>query len=102
MAMAASPTGSRNNGNGTFTKLTSRAVGDILSDAGHADTGIWSDFDNDGDLDIVVLHWDYDGKNSFYRNNGDGTFTRIPQGDTGYFFGGTSGDFDNDGDLDLF
>ena len=92
----------RNNGNGTFTKLTSQAVGNLLSDAGHGVSGVWGDFDKDGDLDLVVVHYANDGKNSFYRNNGNGTFTRIFQGDAGYFFGPAWGDYDNDGDLDLF
>jgi hypothetical protein len=61
----------KNNGNGTFTRVTETAgVG------GHE----WSmaagaiDLDNDGYQDLYVLNY---GPNVFYRNNGNGTFTDI-------------------------
>jgi hypothetical protein len=69
----------RNNGDGSFTRLTSADVGDMLDEGGHAIAGVWSDYDNDGDLDMLVTHWDTNGRNSFYRNNGNGTFTRLLQ-----------------------
>ncbi len=97
----------RNNGDGSFTKMTSAMVGNIASDGGHADSGTWGDYDNDGDLDAFITH--YDAKNFFYRNNGDGTFTKLFKADTGDLDaaalasgGPTWGDYDNDGDLDLF
>jgi hypothetical protein len=97
----------RNNGEGSFTRMTSGEVGNIASDGGHANTGIWGDYDNDGDLDVFVTH--YDAKNFFYRNNGDSTFTKLFRADTGDLDAASSvsggpawGDYDNDGDLDLF
>jgi hypothetical protein len=97
----------RNNGDGSFTKMASGMVGSIASDGGHADSATWGDYDNDGDLDVVITH--YDAKNFFYRNNGDGTFTKLFGAQTGDLdapssvSGGPSwGDYDNDGDLDLF
>jgi len=60
----------------------------------------WGDYDNDGDLDIVVGN--YSQNNPIYRNNGDGTFS-----DTGQTAGAENttaiawGDYDNDGDLDI-
>ncbi|MCI0536533.1 MAG: FG-GAP-like repeat-containing protein [Verrucomicrobiales bacterium] len=97
----------RNNGDGSFTKMASAAVGNLASDGGHADSGTWGDYDNDGDLDVFITH--YDAKNFFYRNNGDGTFTKLFRADTGDLDaassvsgGPTWGDYDNDGDLDLF
>ncbi|MBI3962378.1 MAG: CRTAC1 family protein [Deinococcus sp.] len=63
----------RNNGDGTFSDVTEQAgVGDPNSGMGIA-TG---DYDDDGDLDIVVTNW-LDQTNAFYRNNGDGTFSDV-------------------------
>ncbi|MBI4324829.1 MAG: VCBS repeat-containing protein [Chloroflexi bacterium] len=97
----------RNNGDGSFIKMTSAIVGSIASDSGQSVAGVWSDYDNDGDLDMFVTHWDV--KNSFYRNNGNGTFARLSQGDIGALDevssrnnGAAWGDYDNDGDLDVF
>ena len=98
----------RNNGDGSFTKMTSATVGNIASDSGQAVAGVWGDYDNDADLDMFVTNWDV--KNSFYRNNGNGTFTRLLRGDTGDLDDAASsrangaawGDYDNDGDLDVF
>jgi hypothetical protein len=99
-----------NNGDGTFTDVTT-AAGMLMAD-GDAHGPCWADLDNDGDLDLYV------GKgtnkkdkpinyNDLYRNNGDGTFTNIAvdQGVTGIGCpnrGVTAIDYDNDGDLDLF
>ncbi len=92
----------QNNGNGTFTKITSGA---IVNDGGNSRGGSWGDYDNDGDLDLFVAN--FDGQNNFlYQNNGNGSFTRITDGaivnDGGNSYGSSWGDYDNDGDLDLF
>ena len=64
----------------------------------------WGDYDNDGDLDILltgVIVQDIISK--IYRNNGDNTFTE----QTGIVLAGVYdgsvawGDYDNDGDLDI-
>src|SRR5438093_7673627 len=61
----------------TFTKITE---GDIANDRGNLFVrGVWGDFNNDGFLDLFVN--DKQGTNVFYRNNGNGTFTKITQGD---------------------
>ena len=90
-----------NDGNGTFTKITD---GDIVSDYGHNHTAAWGDYDNDGFIDLFVADSGQD--NLLYRNNGNGTFTRILEGDIvndGTDSNGCSwADFDGDGDLDLF
>ena len=92
----------RNNGDGTFTKIT---TGDIVTDGGQSVGSGWGDYDNDGDLDLFVTNrWGED--NFLYSNNGDGTFTKVTTGnivtDGSYSGGGSWGDYDNDGDLDLF
>jgi hypothetical protein len=90
----------RNKGDGTFVEVTGTSGIDQRS--GYAFAGVWGDFDSDWDLDLVVAYWLDGGKNTIYRNNGNGTFTKILEGDAGYFFGTAWGDYDNDGDLDLF
>ncbi|HKY34201.1 MAG TPA: CRTAC1 family protein [Candidatus Polarisedimenticolia bacterium] len=71
-----------------------------------------ADYDNDGDVDILVLRgaWLYQwGRHpkSLLRNNGDGTFTDVTfEAGLGQVHFPTKaaswGDYDNDGDLDLF
>ncbi len=95
----------RNNGDGTFTKVTSGApVEDVEASAGCA----WGDWTGDNFLDLIVANGSFlsAGRNSLYNNNGDGTFTKVTSGDVVSEDGNWSGvawaDFDNDGDLDLF
>lgn len=61
----------QNNGDGTFTDVTSEAgIGDLLWSCAAA----IADYDYDGDDDIYLLNY---GPNIFYSNNGDGTFTDV-------------------------
>ncbi len=66
----------------------------------------WGDFDNDGDLHLFVSNYESPARDFFYRNEGDGTFTKITQSawvmDSGSGTPAAWGDYDNDGDLDLF
>jgi len=91
-----------NNGDGTFTKIT---TGDIVNDGGNSFGGSWGDSDNDMDLDLFVTSGNAENP-LFYENNGNGTFTKITTGDivsnTDWVTGSSWVDFDNDGDLDLF
>ena len=91
----------KNNGDGTFVKINS---GDITSDGGNSHGSTWIDIDNDGDLDIIVTN-DQDGDNFMYKNNGDGTFTKLDNILTqagGNSFGVAISDYDQDGDYDVF
>jgi hypothetical protein len=92
----------RNNGDGSFTKITS---GPVVQSGGNSRGCAWGDYDNDGYLDLFVAN--EQGQNNFlFHNNGDGTFTRILSGsivnDGGASYGCAWGDYDNDGFLDLF
>ncbi len=91
----------QNNGNGTFTKVT---TGPPVTDGGQSYSASWGDYDNDGDLDLAVAN-SVSQTNLLYRNDG-GTFTRItgsPVTTLASWSVSTAwGDIDNDGDLDLF
>jgi len=92
----------------TFTKITSDP---IVTDTGYDWHGqAWADYDSDGDQDVLLLT-DRRGYDPIYRNNGDGTFTRVLEpslldaldrgvNELDVFYGWA--DYDNDGDLDLF
>ena len=92
----------RNNGNGTFTKLTN---GPLVNYVGQTVTGTWGDYDNDGFPDLFLP--EELARNFLYHNNGDGTFTSVTNGpihaETGsYTWNAAWGDYDNDGNIDLF
>ena len=98
-----------NGADGTFSDRTEKAG--LLGLFGGLNI-LQTDYDNDGNLDILVLRgaWlDRAGRhpNSLIRNNGDGTFTDVTfaagLGDVHYpTQTGAWADYDNDGDLDLF
>ncbi|MCC6864615.1 MAG: VCBS repeat-containing protein [Ignavibacteria bacterium] len=91
----------KNNGNGTFTKIT---TGAIVTDGGESRSCQWGDYDNDGWPDLFVVN--YQSQKCFlYKNNGNGTFTKItnvaPVQYIGWGAGCSWADYDNDGWLDL-
>jgi len=92
----------QNNGDGTFTRI---AAGVLTSDGGDSVSSTWGDYDNDGDVDLYVTN-DFNENNSLFRNNGDGSFTKLfqvqPSTEGGRSNGATWVDYDNDGFLDLF
>jgi len=91
-----------NNRNGTFSQIT---IGSIVTDVGDSRTACWGDYNNDGYEDLYVTNLGEDN-NYLYKNNGDGTFTRITDNETVNYGGNSVGavwaDFNNDGFLDLF
>jgi len=92
----------RQNRDGTYTDVTAAAG---LANAGdNYGMGVAAaDFDNDGFTDLYITNY---GRNTLYRNNGNGTFTDVTA-QAGVAAGGWSAsagffDYDNDGRLDLF
>jgi hypothetical protein len=91
----------KNNGNGTFTRVTSGA---IVNDFGWSLGASWADYDRDGFVDLYVAN--FNGINYLYKNNGDETFTKIITGElvneSAASYGAYWADVDNDGWPDLF
>jgi hypothetical protein len=97
----------RNNGDGTFADVTSKAG---IVDPGSYGFGVmFSDLDNDGWLDIYVANDSV--PNFLFRNNRDGTFFEAglasgaslsAQGLSQASMGLTIGDYDGNGHLDIF
>ncbi len=92
----------RNNGDGTFNDVTAE-VG-IAAPGGRSMQCIFSDFDNDNDLDLYVAN--DTSVNYVYRNAGNGAFTDVSNESWAADFRGSmglaAGDYDEDGDIDLF
>jgi hypothetical protein len=120
-----------NNGNGTFTDVTTRAG--VENSGRWASSAAWFDYDNDGHLDLVIANYvDWSPERNFYcgdqgpsmrsychpddfrgqpptlyHNNGDGTFTDVSR-HSGLGLKGGNGlgvvtfDYDDDGWQDIF
>lgn len=91
----------RNNGDNTFTDVTSDS-GIWGRSQGHSAT--WWDYNNDGWPDLYVAN-DFETPDRFYLNNGDGTFSDsiedlIPLS-TFFSMGSDLGDLNNDGWMDF-
>ena len=89
----------RNNGDNTFSEQTSIIMTGVVDGS-----VAWGDFDNDGDLDILLTGWaGSEAVSLIYRNDGDNVFTEqnsivlsaISMGCVAW------GDYDNDADLDI-
>lgn len=105
-----------NNGDGTFSEaddwidMTTTPASDNSGNYG----SVWSDFDNDGDLDLYIakcrqgVNSSSDPRriNQLFVNDGSGNFTEGAEA-RGLKIGAQSwtadfGDYDNDGDMDCF
>ena len=62
----------KNNGNGTYTES---GVAAGINDGSQSWSSAIEDYDNDGDMDILLSN--ISDTNKLYRNNGDGTFTDV-------------------------
>lgn len=90
----------------SFTKISKGA---LVTDAEGSVSATWIDYDEDGFLDLFVGNASSDWSlvsNSLYRNNRDGSFTKMtahPLSTTpGFAWGVGWGDADDDGKPDLF
>lgn len=113
-----------NNGNRTFTEAAARYG---IADTGYATSAAFLDSDRDGDLDLFLLNnspKDFargaadvhpmgvrsasaEGYNTFYRNNGNGTFTDVSREagilrQVGYGLGVVVADVNRDGWPDIY
>lgn len=106
-----------NNHDGTFTyqpMWLNMATVPVSDNSGNYGS-VWSDVDNDGDVDLYIAHCrqgvndptDPRRINQLFLNNGDGTYTQDITNASGLRIGAQSwtadfGDIDNDGDFDCF
>jgi hypothetical protein len=92
----------RNNGDGTFTDVTTQAgLGAVVT---ASQVAAWADFDNDGFLDLFVGN--ENAPSQLFHNNANGTFTEVGHiagvDRIAFTKGATWGDYDNDGYPDLY
>jgi len=91
-----------NKGDGTFEEVTNTP---ITAEAKYSVSGTWSDIDQDGDVDLLVLNTNGE-TNDLFINQGAGNFEKRTSGHlvtaTAASVGASWGDYDNDGDQDIF
>ena len=87
----------RNDGSGIFTDIEAGLPGVWIASVA------WGDYNNDGNLDILLTGWaGVDRISRVYRNTGNDSFTDIHASLEGVYYGAAVwGDYDNDGDLDI-
>lgn len=90
------------NNNFAFNKMNFKEVSDLQKLFPHSASAI--DFDQDGDMDIVVVD-DRGNISPAYQNNGNGSFTQVNRKigllNSEFGMGMAAADIDNDGRLDM-
>jgi hypothetical protein len=96
----------KNDGNGDFIKVSDQI---LVNDNGWSSCGSWGDYDNDGYIDLFVtnsMYTMYTNNNFLYRNNGNGTFSKVTDGVIVEEWSPSTSaswcDYDCDGDLDMY
>ncbi|MFC1601363.1 FG-GAP-like repeat-containing protein [Candidatus Sumerlaeota bacterium] len=86
-----------NDGNGTFSDATVAAG---IVDSADGKSAGWGDWNQDGHLDLYVTN--ATGQpDTYYSNNGDGTFSQQATATNSSSHGSAWSDYDGDGDVDL-
>ena len=92
----------RNNCNGTFTDVT--AESGLLEPLRSSQAAVWTDIDNDGNLDLFIANENSPAQ--LFLNKGDGTFIDIAReagvDRIGYSKSVVAADYDNDGYPDFY
>jgi hypothetical protein len=90
-----------NDGSGGFEAVTGEPV---AVEGGNSFVANWEDYDNDGDVDLLLGNWG--AGPDLYLNDGSGGFERARAGDISRsaLYGATmaSADYDGDGDVDVY
>ncbi|MBK8576628.1 MAG: VCBS repeat-containing protein [Elusimicrobia bacterium] len=95
----------KNNGNGTMNPVQIEVDG--AAEGLYQGDVAWGDYDNDGDLDVLINGYTWTaGELRIYKNNGNGTMDaaqiEVDGAGGGLQYSSVAwGDYDNDGDLDV-
>ncbi|MBE0571399.1 MAG: VCBS repeat-containing protein [Ignavibacteriaceae bacterium] len=91
-----------NNGDKSFTFQQGILM---TTETSYSETGSWGDYNNDGYIDLYVCNSGGNLRNFLFKNNGDGTFTKLSGGILTETFESRNVDwidFNNDGLPDIF